>query len=253
MQFYFIRHGQSENNVLMDQLAYDLDNKFDHQEYAHKRQADAELSILGNQQAQKLGGFVFEKVLAEQIGLNEADFNRDEFQFTHLYVSPMIRTLDTALPIAEALDLDPIIWEDIHEQGGIWTQTEENDERLPQPGIDASTLKKQYPRFVIPASFNESGWWNLPYEEPEKCFERSGKVLEKLLEMHGDTDDRVAFVSHSIFFNCIMYQIFGFSPENIEYYFLVNNASITRIDIHENLKRLVYQNRVDYLPSQMIT
>ena len=253
MQFYFIRHGQSVNNILLDQLANDLDDKFDHQEYSQRRQADAELSTLGKQQSQKLGEFISDRVGDDQAEMDETDFNYDEFRFTHLYVSPMIRALDTAIPVSEALDLDPIIWEDLHEQGGIWTQAGTSDERLPQPGIDSFTLKNEYPRFVIPATFNDSGWWNLPYEEPEKCYERSGRVLEKILKKHGSTDDRVAVVSHSIFFNCIMYQLFGFSPENIEYYFLINNVSITRIDMNESLKRLVYQNRVDFLPSQMIT
>ena len=126
-------------------------------------------------------------------------------------------------------------------------------DKVSQPGATPALLKEKYPRYIVPSTMPDTGWWNRPYEKMEECYQRSGRVLETLLEKHGDTEDKVAVVSHGIFFNNLMFQLFGFSPENIRFYFGIQNVSITRVDMNAETKKLVYQNRVEFLPAHLIS
>jgi broad specificity phosphatase PhoE len=46
--------------------------------------------------------------------------------------------------------------------------------------------------------------------------------------------------------------LFKLPPEN-EHWFIMNNAAITRIDFHPDRVEVVYVNRVDFLPSELVT
>ena len=165
----------------------------------------------------------------------------------------MMRTLDTAAPVAKALDLKPVVWEDLHEQGGLWSQDGTNAEKIPQPGLSPISIRAQYPTYIVPEAMPTCGWWNRPYETMEECHKRSGRVLEELLKNHSHTEDKVAMVSHGIFYNSLMFHLCGFSADNVRFYFGVQNVSITRFDINNEVKKLVYQNRVEFLPADMIS
>src|SRR5687768_15915859 len=99
MRLYLIRHGQSSNNALYGKNPEYFENLRSH---------DPQLTETGQKQA---------ALTAEYLSQASPD---DAFDFTHLYVSPMIRAMDTAKPIAEALGIQPEIWLDIHEIGGLY-------------------------------------------------------------------------------------------------------------------------------------
>ncbi|MFH2132291.1 MAG: histidine phosphatase family protein [bacterium] len=253
MKFYFIRHAQSENNVLLDRMTDGVDHGEGNNTYLRSRYADAPVSELGKQQARLLGAFIGDKSNGVEPGSTDNPSSYDEFGFTHLYVSPMIRTLDTAMPVAAALNINPVVWEDLHEQGGVWTQDGTASEKTPHPGLDPVALKTRYPGFVVPSTMSAKGWWQGPYETLEACYLRAGRVWETLLKRHGETEDRVAVVSHGIFFNCFMFQLFGFSPGEPRFQFAIQNVSITRVDIDKRGKKLIYQNRVEFIPHRLLT
>ena len=69
---------------------------------------------------------------------------------------------------------------------------------------------------------------------------------------HGGTDDRVAVVSHGGFFNLFLHAILDL-PLRRDYWFIMNNTGITRIDITEENTWVVYTNRTDFLPDDLIT
>ena len=253
MQLYLIRHAQSENNVIIDEHIKDYQDAQGLKIYENHRFSDAPLSEIGQQQAEKLGEFLVNSYLSSSNDKYQDRFKFNNFDFTHLFVSPMLRTMDTAKPFVDRVDLKPVIWENLHEQGGVWNIDRSTGQRIGFPGVTPEFIKIQYPDYIVQESMNPNGWWSRPYEEPEACYKRSGKVLEELIKKYGETDHRIAIVTHSYFINCILYYLFNLSTVNREYLFILNNASITRIDFVKARRMLVYQNRTDFLPSDMIT
>jgi len=253
MQLYLMRHAQSENNEIMDANIKDFKDTEGLKTYEKQRFADAPLSRRGRQQAKKLGDFLLRSYLSADTATHQDRFQFNDFGFTHVFVSPMIRTMDTIKPFAEQVDLQPTIWEEIHEQGGVWNIDPSNGQRIGLPGVTPEYIRANYPNYLVPDSLNEDGWWSRPYEEPEACYKRSGKVLKKLLEEHGDSDHRILLVTHSYFLNCLFYQLFNLSAANREFLFVLNNASISRIDFKYRRQVRVYQNRDDFLASDLST
>jgi 2,3-bisphosphoglycerate-dependent phosphoglycerate mutase len=240
MQFYFIRHGQSVNNLLWDQTGT---NK--------GRSIDAELSPIGQRQAEILAQFLSRTDPA--LVVNEHDnHNLAGFGITHLYTSLMVRAVATATIIADALSLPLVAWEDLHETGGIYVEDEQTGECIGQPGKNRAYFEANYPRLVLPDTLGEAGWWNHPFEEPGQRPIRAQRFLSDLMARHGRTDDRVAVVSHGAFYNYLLAALLKM-PQKDGYWFHLNNAAITRIDFRDGEIGVVYMNRVDFLPKELVT
>ena len=239
MQLYFIRHGQSVNNLVWDQIGR-----------SDNRVADPELTHYGRQQAQAIANFLAQSDWSKAATHEASLYNVDGFAFSHLYVSPMIRCMDTAAPIVEAMDLEPVMWIDIHEQGGSCLRNKSTRELEGLPGTNRAFFEARYPQTVLPPTLDEKGWWNKPAEDWTRCYARAGKVLKELLAKHGQREDKVALVSHGAFYNALMRNILGM-PVEAKYWFTLNNTGLTRIDFHHGEEtRLPYLNRVDFLPPE---
>mgnify|MGYP003332681062 CR=1 FL=1 len=99
-QLFFIRHGQSTNNALADPT---------------QRVQDPKLTELGQIQAQRVAGY-----LAANSHLKGSLSNPKVHPLDRLYCSAMVRAVHTATPIGQALDLNPEVYVDLHEIGGIY-------------------------------------------------------------------------------------------------------------------------------------
>jgi 2,3-bisphosphoglycerate-dependent phosphoglycerate mutase len=238
MQLYFIRHAQSANNKLYEETGQ-----------WNGRDTDPELTALGHEQARHLA-----RHLAQANGETpRRDFmNRTRFGFTHLYASLMVRALATASYVSEALDLPVLAGEDWHEGGGIFVIDEETGERSGQPGRARSELAARFPRVVLPESASEAGWWNRPLETVEAQAQRARRVIFDLLERHGGTADRVAVVSHGGFYNSVLAELLGMQAAN-GFWFSINNTGITRFNFEAESIELAYANRLEHLPTELIT
>ena len=243
MQFYFIRHGQSENNALWKRIGS-----------SRGRSEDPELTKVGQQQTEFVAQFLRRADPPDlQCGGSRGDIqNVAGFGITHLYSSLMVRAVATGTAIAKALDLPLVAWEDLHEWGGIYLYDEQTDERLGLAGRNRAYFEAHYPDFVLPDSLGEAGWWNRPFEEPEQRPTRVKRFWRDLMERHGHTDDRVAVVSHGGFYNYLLAAILSL-PDREGYWFALNNAAITRIDFNGERIGLIYLNRVDFLPKELVT
>lgn len=235
MQFYFIRHAQSSNNFLYDTTGSSVG-----------RVEDPELTETGRRQAQLLADF-----LARGNPLPNDRLNRSGCGITHLYTSLMVRAVATATIIGRALNVAPVAWEDLHEGGGIYLEDLETGAKIGQPGKTRAYFAAHYPELVLPATMNDAGWWNRPFEEYEQVFPRAERFLNDLLARHGNTEDRVAVISHGGFYNVLMQTLFKIGRANV--WFALNNAAITRIDFLGEETVLVYTNRTDFLPDELIT
>ncbi|MBN1887440.1 MAG: histidine phosphatase family protein [Thermoflexales bacterium] len=243
MQLYFIRHGQSENNALWARTASSMG-----------RSHDPEISTIGRQQAESLARFLsqFDPAVAA------SDYDKQNvtgFGFTHLYCSLMVRAVATGRIVARALGLPLVAWEDWHESGGIYLNGEESGLPLGQAGNSRSYFEAHYPELILPDAMNDAGWWNRPYEQPEERPLRAQRVLRELIERHGQAQDRVAVISHGGFYNHFLKALLDPTRKDGRWFYL-NNAAISRIDFQlsetESVE-LVYLNRLDFLPKELVT
>ena len=238
MQFYFIRHGQSANNYLYETTGA-----------SEGRSEDPALTPVGGQQAEILARFL--KWNDPTRGRQFDQQNLAGFGITHLYTSLMVRSVATADIIARELGLPLVAWEDLHEGGGIYLDAAQTGAKVGQPGKNRGYFAAHYPNLILPASLDEMGWWNRPFEEYAQVFPRAERFLNDLLARHGGTEDRVAVVSHGGFYNVLLRTIFKIAREDV--WFGMNNAAITRIDFRLEETGLVYLNRVDFLPKELVT
>jgi len=235
MQFYFVRHAQSENNLLYANTGASIG-----------RSDDPEITALGLQQRERLARFL-------RTGNPDWGNSSEEvgFGITHLYTSLMVRAIETGTLIAKELSLPLVAWEDVHETGGIYLEDHATGTRTGQSGKGRSEFAARFPDLILPDSLGETGWWNRPFEEREQRPPRAQRVVDELLRRHGNREDRVAVISHGGFFNYLLRVIFRIERE--ECWFALYNCAITRIDFDAEHARLVYLNRVEFLPPDLVS
>lgn len=242
MQFYFIRHGQSENNQLWAETGS-----------SEGRSEDPDLTPVGRQQAELVAQFLAQGDPTATVNPRVYDVqNVGGFGITHLYCSLMLRAVATGTTIAQALGLPLVAWEQVHEEGGIHHKDEETDLRIGLPGKNRSYFETHFPDLILPDSLGEEGWWNRPFEAYEERPLRAQRFLADLLDRHGGTEDRVAVVSHGGFYNQLLRAILSL-PDGSSFWFALNNAAITRIDFGNEEFVLSYSNRTDFLSRDLIT
>ena len=239
MQFYFIRHGQSENNLLYLTTGG-----------SNGRSDDPELTDLGCKQAEALAQFLCCAAPKPAANLFDEQ-NLAGFGITHLYTSLMVRAVATGEIVASALNLPLVAWEDLHETGGIYHQDEQTGERVGRPGKNRAYFEEHFPDLGLPNSLGEAGWWDRPFEEREQRPTRAEQLGRELLERHGGTEDHVAVISHGGFYNVLLRYIFKIERDDC--WFGLNNTAITRIDYSVDGVALTYTNRVDFLPKDLVT
>ena len=242
MQFYFIRHAQSENNARwLEARSYE------------GRSEDPELTDTGYEQARRLARYLSHSPPPRSLPLPEWNpQNAGGFGITHLYCSLMVRAVATGAIVAQALDLPLVAWKDLHETGGIVRIDEGAEDPVGLPGYNRAYFETHYPDLVLPDELGEEGWWNRPVEEREQRPIRARRVLAELLDRHGDSDDQVAVISHGGFFGHLMLAILDL-PAASPLWFGVSNTGITRIDFGEDRRIVSYVNSTIHLPRELVT
>ena len=215
MELFIIRHGQSGNNALAN---------------IRDRSVDPPLTDLGERQAEMLGEYVArgenQELSRETTGNTKYEL-RHGLGITSLFTSPMYRSLQTVQPVSRASGLVPRIWVDIHEEGGMFLNHGDDEGLVGYPGRTRSEILAEFPDYVLPTSFDETGWWNKDHEDPASLLVRATKVSEQLREM-AKTEDRVAIITHGAFMNALLNAIFGQISEGHMYY-RHHNTAISRV------------------------
>ncbi|TDE89217.1 histidine phosphatase family protein [Occultella glacieicola] len=183
MRFVVIRHGQSANNLLESQTGASIG-----------RHHDPELTDLGHTQAALLAQAVAAGVLP--------------WQLTHIHTSLMTRAVQTAAPLADAVDLPLLGHLDAYETAGVFIDGEDGMPRT-HPGATADALQAVSSRLVLPAGAGPNGWYVKPYEHDHQArAERARILIEGLREQHQATDV-VALLTHGAFFQHLFRSFLG--------------------------------------------
>ncbi len=263
MQLYYIRHAQSKNNALYVETGSE-----------DGRQADPEITEIGWLQARYLADFLGgentsppaqtsnEFDLSNQTLLLDPDDlqNLQGYGFTHLYCSLMVRSIQTASVVAKKLGLPLVALNNLHEGGGIFQREPLSGDLVGQPGNDRAYFETNFPQVILP-DMNPDGWWNRPFEPREARIERAHRLLNELLARHDGSNDKVALISHGGFYNYFIGAIlrlpsplqFGEEHPRARTWLSMNNVAITRVDFVEHEVRLVYHNRLNFLPANLVT
>lgn len=241
MQLYFLRHGQSANNALWSATGSDSG-----------RSEDPELTPLGRRQARRLAHHLARGEPVRLAGAEGHALSATGFGITHLYSSLMLRAVETGTILAAKLGLPLVAWEDIHEGGGIYLDDAATGQSIGRPGKNRAWFEAHFPQLILPDTLGEAGWWSRPFEPREDRPLRAARFLDQLRARHGDTDDRVAIVSHGGFFNHLMTALLRL-PRREGIWFHMNNAAMTRFDFQSQEVGVTYMNRIDYLLKEYIT
>lgn len=241
LELYFIRHGQSTNNALMDQ---------DRENYLYDREVDPDLTDLGEEQAALAAEYLARPY--QRDGFDPQ--NREGYGLTHLYCSLMIRAVKTGRAIAEKAGLPLVAMPEVHETGGMFYAERGEDEPIfiGEPGPGRSFFMSEFPELVLPEDLPEEGWWGREKEPREEYLERAQTVIDRLVRDHAGKGHRVGIVLHGGIFARILTALFEIQTP--KYWFLMNNCGISRVEILEDERPvLTYMNKVDFLPDRLIT
>ena len=240
MILYLIRHGQSSNNLLAEQLKERL-GPYPFETYMRQRVAEPPLTELGEQQASRLVTYFVDVAISR------------------LYCSPMLRTMQTIRPVADALDLSPTVWLDLHEHGGVFLRPGPDAEAVGFPGLSRAEMSQKFPGYRL-NGVGECGWWQGGEEDIASCHARAVRVAEALHQMAKDSeeDEGIAAVSHGTFMDSLLKALLGRLPGN-DFYFNHHNTGITRVDFtpsrtdNSMVVTVRYTNRADHLADNDLT
>jgi broad specificity phosphatase PhoE len=232
MELYIIRHGQSTNNALGTAVG---------------RVQDAPLTEIGLRQAEALAAHLAAGPYPESEWEKRAGY-----EFDHLYCSAMQRALQTAEPVGKALGLKPEVWVDVHEQGGIYLDSDDG-QTIGFPGMTRAEIAERFPDYVLPDAVTENGWWNKNYETIGAASGRAIAVAEILIERSQESDERIALISHGMFVSLLIKALLNQLPGAMTYYHHYNTG-ISRIDIQPDAPLILrYLNRINHLTPDLLT
>lgn len=183
---------------------------------------DLPLSRIGREQAE---------ALAERLG---------SLSFDAMYSSPLRRCLETAAPLAERLDMTPVVVESLKEikLGNI--------RPLPDDGNDLAALTQaiQERQMDIVRMAGEAGHWNvIPDSEPSKVFrKRVVEALDGIARNH--IGQRVLAFAHGGVVNAYVAEVLGLEKE---FFYPAANTSITVVRVSGKHRVLYVLNDLAHL------
>ena len=221
MEFYLIRHGQSVNNASPDAL-----------------EPDPALTKLGREQANHVGNALKEKGIRR------------------LYCSPMLRALQTAEIIGRVLSLPPHVYVGLHEWDGIW-EASVGRYGATLPGLTRTQMKEICPNVVLPNDVTDKGWLFSEWENVELMLQRayrdSKTFIQQTEAIHGESDERVAVISHGGFLATMICAFFDLTPNDDPDHFAHRNGAISKIRKTREGTQLRYLHRISHLPREMLS
>lgn len=244
MRLTLVRHGQSLNNAHGDQ----------------QRHYDPELTELGHEQARLLAQwFKNTQDIEEIVRMSSHATERlapIRVEITRIYVSPMLRALQTAKHLHEALDITTTVWPDIHESGGLYLHTPEGVKSF--PGMTREQMQAEFPGYELPETVAEHGWYDVSKGEEDiyGCYARAMRVAASLRARAREekaVDEHILLVSHGNFINALIHALLDNLPSEHAYHWMYNTG-LTRVDfVGDGMMLVRYVNRIMHLQPHQVT
>ena len=205
----FIRHGESSNNTLYDQIraihGEDCSQELMDSEYNRLHLNDPGLSEKGKKQAEKLGDFI------QDGGWQSFVKNPDSWE---ILSSPQLRALLTAKEVSRGFSGKSVtVIPFLHESDGCYESTSEGT-TVGLPGLTAAALETQFPFFkCVPGM--ENGWYKRPLKESRSQYlNRVDDVIEwlwnSIAERSADSVDKgLVVVAHSNLIGSLLCKLVG--------------------------------------------
>lgn len=228
MKVLIIRHAQSSNNKAFELGLPD----------AH-RAPDPLITELGERQAQALADWSMWQTLRPG----------------RLFCSLMSRTIQTALPLADRLDLPLEARADLFECAGPYVGTYADQQH--HPGTPSSRLAALGQRVVLPDTATEDGWWHGPVEAATDSMRRAIALVEWLGTLE---EECVALVCHGAIGSMLLSALIdpertaqvaatpGAGAEDLPQWFTLDNTSVSLLELRPGGQTVVgWINRIDHL------
>lgn len=250
-----VRHGESENNAFAG---------ISRASYLANRKADPQLTERGVKQAHAVAEWFRSSPAATLYRPVDC-----------LFVSPFLRTMQTAKEFQTALQISPNVVTDIFESGGMYSL----DDGVGVGGLNRDQMTTMFPGYNIPDDVDEDGWYVLRgqrdgKEKREHCFARAKRVVERLKVMakelakndtmneiddnedsdglhHSGAIKRIVMVVHGDVMNDILCAALQCKWEHhvFEHY----NTSVTSFDIYPSGETVLLQmNSVNHLTNESL-
>ena len=230
MELFLIRHAESRNNI----------RKSD-----QERVSDPELTDNGRLQSIHLAEF-FQKCLH----LSRTEYEENKKPLDQIYCSAMKRSLDTVNPVGVAIGLNPEVWLDIHEVGGIYEFNSDLTKKIGRSGLNRKQIQHFFPEYFLPEALNDEGWWNKDAEIRSELSERLKRVIKTLKE-RAEENVRIGLVAHGGFISSFLCTLFHLKPAEGTA-FQSYNCSISRITFKNDEKIMIqYLNHFSFLPENL--
>ena len=246
MRLYLIRHAESANNLVHGT-----------EDAVRCYQTDPEITGDGHRQGALLGEHMASLGSEPRQHPNQKD-HQGHYALTHLYCSLMTRSLLTAGYVAKSCALDLQALDHVHEKMGLY-RYEDNGEMVGAEGPARPYFEQRFPHVRLPEWVGETGWWNRPVEPDDEFIHRVSESYREIVALHGNTDHNVALVTHSDYIDQLLNEITGTvrKPHNYashwESNWVTHNTSITRVDFLDGSANIVYLNRIDHLPAELVS
>ena len=246
MKLYLIRHAQSANNEIYLSVGSEPG-----------RHPDPEITETGHRQAGLLAAH-FAQHDTEPRQRPFQSTSCQQFGLTHLYCSLMTRSILTAEYISSACDLPLQALPDIFEKYGVF-EFDEAGIRQGVAGPPRAYFEERFPTLKLPDEVSEQGWWSRPAESDQKFVQRVKKAMMAIKQRHVGENDSVGLVVHGDFIDqCInALMVVKRSEQNYsadwEANWVSHNTSISRIDFINGSHNVIYLNRIDHLPTDLVT
>jgi broad specificity phosphatase PhoE len=197
---FFVRHGQSQNNVLDEMLLKKLNNgKINMKEFEYRSKneifSDPSLTSTGIKDSYKFG-----KYLKKYLNLKNRKL--------HIFTSPFKRTLQTTCNIIKPLyknNYEVVVNPNIYENGGVYNY-KNNKIFAPAPCMSADEIKKEF-KYDVTMLPKKNNWYKLSFENNNKVVKRAQKLVnfiksEKFQKMY--KNKIVLFVMHNDFIDHVL-------------------------------------------------